>query len=116
MKSDRMIRLTIAGVLMTTTSCATLGPKETSISPRPELPVYRIAQLAFDRDATFAACLEPACPKRTHKTLARPATAALGSAPVPPLAPTASPGDGAPPTRTVMARSCTTEGECDDER
>jgi hypothetical protein len=116
MKSDRMIRMTIAGVLMTTTSCATLGPKESSIPPRPELPIYRITQLAFDRDATFAACLEPACPKRTPKTLLRPATAALGPAPVPPLTPTASPGDGMPPTRAVMARSCPTAGECDDKR
>lgn len=57
------------------TACGVFG----SPSPAPQAAdrgsartIHRLAQLDFGRDARYAACLEPACPKVTAKTLAAP--------------------------------------------
>lgn len=57
------------------TACGVFG----SPSPAPQAAdrgsaptTHRIAQLDFGRDARYASCLEPACPKATTKTLTVP--------------------------------------------
>jgi outer membrane protein OmpA-like peptidoglycan-associated protein len=61
-------------LILTCSSCSVLRSTEAAAPSRPEAvatPQHtRLAQLAYGRDAKFAVCIEPACPKVTPKTLA----------------------------------------------
>lgn len=69
--------------------------------------IHRLAQLDFGRDARYAACLEPACPKATAKTLAAP-RAPVPEAPLrtsePPMN-AASPAAALPPASVAQPPS-----------
>lgn len=61
-------------IVLTCSSCSVLHGTEAAAPSRPEAAAStqhtRLAQLAYGRDAKFAVCVEPACPKVTPKTLA----------------------------------------------
>jgi len=61
-------------LVLTCSSCSVLRGTEAAVPSRPEVAAAtqhtRLAQLAYGRDAKFAVCIEPACPKVTPKTLA----------------------------------------------
>src|SRR5439155_626821 len=61
-------------IVLTCSSCSVFHGTEATTANRPEATAStqhtRLAQLAYGRDATFAVCVEPACPKVTPKTLA----------------------------------------------
>lgn len=62
-------------IVLTCSSCSVFRGTEPAAPSRPEAAAstqpMRLAQLAYGRDAKFAVCVEPACPKVTAKTLAR---------------------------------------------
>jgi outer membrane protein OmpA-like peptidoglycan-associated protein len=61
-------------IVLTCSSCSVFHGTEAAAPSRPEAAAStqhtRLAQLAYGRDAKFAVCVEPACPKVTPKTLA----------------------------------------------
>jgi outer membrane protein OmpA-like peptidoglycan-associated protein len=76
----------VVGVVLLTTACSTLlrGATTGSVtteSERQPSAIQRIAQLYYGRDATYAVCIEPACPTVTPKTVA---TRALPAQVIPP--------------------------------
>lgn len=78
-----------AGVGLLVLSCSLPRSQDESVSAarmRQRVPLQKLTQLDFGRDASFALCAEPACPAATRKTLAvaRPdatATPATDNAP-----------------------------------
>jgi outer membrane protein OmpA-like peptidoglycan-associated protein len=74
--SGRVAQLTaswlVGGLAVVCASCthprAATVEQPTQAVPRPSAPL-RVAQFAFGREAYFAACAEPACPRVTPKTL-----------------------------------------------
>ena len=76
------------GLVLTCSSCSTLqNSEEAAAAPPPAPLVTRWEQVSFGKDARFAVCIEPACPRVTPKTLAQApapvAAAEPGAAPVP---------------------------------
>ena len=72
-------------------------------SGAPQRSIARYAQMSFGRDASFALCIEPACPKVTPKTIKVMPTSELTSTPV-------TPGSGAPSLlRTTRPRAVLSE-------
>lgn len=61
-------------IVLTCSSCSVFQGTEAAPPSRPEAAQstqhLRLAQLAYGREAKFAVCVEPACPKVTPKTLA----------------------------------------------
>ncbi|MBI5792731.1 MAG: OmpA family protein [Rhodocyclales bacterium] len=96
----RLIDVTVAalfggGLVLTCSSCSTLQNREAAAAAPPPAPlVTRWEQVSFGKDARFAVCIEPACPRVTPKTLAQ--------APAPVAA--AEPGDASVPLRAVALR------------
>jgi outer membrane protein OmpA-like peptidoglycan-associated protein len=83
------------GLVLTCSSCSTLQDREdVGAAPPPAPLVTRWKQVSFGKDARFAVCIEPACPRVTPKTIAHAST------------PTAAIDSGAPPAqlRTVVRR------------
>ena len=87
--------VSLAGcIVITCSACSVLRRTETALSGQSRMatpaPQTRWAQVASVRPATFAVCVEPACPKATLKTLASAAipvavvlrTPAVQSAPI----------------------------------
>jgi outer membrane protein OmpA-like peptidoglycan-associated protein len=77
------------GLIFTCSSCSTLPGREPAVAAKPTMPqVTRWEQVSFGKDARFAVCLEPACPRVTPKTVAQVPTSvastATSTAPVPP--------------------------------
>lgn len=61
------------GLVLTCSSCSTLSSREPATAARPAAPqVTRWEQVSFGKDAHFAVCVEPACPRVTPKTVAQP--------------------------------------------
>lgn len=61
------------GMTLLVTSCAPFGSRVSSQDSgfhRPEVQRSGMVQLDFGRNASFGVCQEPACPKRTPKTVA----------------------------------------------
>ena len=58
------------------------GQRAQESQPAERISPRQIVQLGFGRNATFAACIEPACPTITRKTLANAKQRAPASAPV----------------------------------
>ena len=75
------------GLVLTCSSCSTLRTNEgAAAAPSPAPLVTRWEQVSFGKDARFAVCIEPACPRVTPKTLAQapaPVAAAQPAAPTP---------------------------------
>lgn len=77
------------GLVFTCASCSTLPGRGPTVAAKPTTPqVTRWEQVFFGKDARFAVCVEPACPRVTPKTVAQvPASVVAtvtGAAPVPP--------------------------------
>jgi len=72
------LTLLITGIVASSASilvsaCSSMSNRHTLTNEMPHriaAAAYQVSQLGFGRDATFGVCLEPACPKRTPKTLA----------------------------------------------
>ena len=65
--------LSSVGMTLLVTSCAPFGSRvsgQDSGIHRPEVQRSGIVQLHFGRNASFGVCQEPACPRRTPKTVA----------------------------------------------
>lgn len=100
------------GLVLTCSSCSTLRTSEDSAAaPSPAPLVTRWEQVSFGKDARFAVCIEPACPRVTPKTLAQApapvAAAQPGAAPVP-LRPVALRDPEMPTQRTASAAPAVT--------
>lgn len=71
----------VAGVLLGAAGCSAVGSAPTGAAAARPLgpPVKRVVQVSYGADATFAVCVEPACPRVTPKTLAPEDRAGLGA-------------------------------------
>ncbi len=102
------IRTLLAWIAFGVASCGSIelaGP-EPSLSPAPAVAgigAARIAQSGFGRDARFALCQPPACPRPSAKSLPAPASTPVAVEPSPARAPLAQ--DALALTPTVSHRS-----------
>jgi outer membrane protein OmpA-like peptidoglycan-associated protein len=88
------------GLVLTCSSCSTLSSREPAVAAKPRTPqVTRWEQVSFGKDARFAVCVEPACPRVTPKTVAQVSSSVAAevssTAPVP-LQPVSLRTGGAP--------------------
>jgi len=91
----RLIDATVAaafggGLLFTCASCSTLSSGKPALPPKPSVQqTTRWEQVSFGREARFAVCMEPACPRVTPKTIAQAPEASVAAAvrPDPPPVP-----------------------------
>jgi peptidoglycan-binding protein ArfA len=88
------VRTLVAWIALGVAACGSMelaGP-EPSVLPAPapaDIGAARIAQSGFGRDARFALCRPPACPRPSAKSLPAPASTSGAVEPSPPRAPLA---------------------------
>jgi outer membrane protein OmpA-like peptidoglycan-associated protein len=91
----RLIDATVAavfggGLVLTCASCSTLSSGQPALPTKPSVQqTKRWEQVSFGREARFAVCMEPACPRVTPKTIAQAPEASVAAAvrPDPPPVP-----------------------------
>lgn len=85
----------VAGVVLLVTSCSVLKTEQVVPAKGAQSrPAWKITQLNFGRDASFAVCIEPACPVVTRKTLTiQPQAPARATAPSVDITATLDPGE-----------------------
>jgi outer membrane protein OmpA-like peptidoglycan-associated protein len=98
------VRSLLAWVALGVAACGSLELVEPtpSVPPAPaqaSIGAARIAQSGFGRDARFALCQPPACPRPSAKTLPMPASAPAAMLPSP---------SGTPPPQDTVAPTSTT--------
>jgi outer membrane protein OmpA-like peptidoglycan-associated protein len=109
----RLIDLAVAALfggsmVLTCSSCSTLSSDHAHAATKPSaLPATRWEQVSFGREAQFAVCVEPECPRVTPKTLAQPSTPVAAAPTMRPvsLVPDDTPAVSAPPTKPPVQLS-----------
>lgn len=67
----RLVHSVLAGAVIAACAHAPGASRETGASSRQPQPPVRLVQLNFGTDARFGLCVDPACPSRTPKTIAK---------------------------------------------